>query len=60
VELVATGDGKILPSFIIIKCSVASGDNKYDLTSMRVIHNLHKEPAFDEKAGWTLKKWFDF
>ena len=24
---------------------------------MRVIHNLHKEPAFDEKAGWTLKKW---
>ena len=60
VELAATGDGNILPAFLIIKCSVPSGDNPCDLSSMRVIHNLHAQTAFNEKAGWTLKKWEGF
>ena len=46
-----------------IKCSVPSGSNPYDFGSMRVIHNLHTEPAFNESAGspgWSLKKWEGF
>ena len=57
VELAAAGDGNILPYFIVIKCSVPSGSNPYDFVSMRVIHNLHTEPAFNASAGWSLKKW---
>ena len=53
-------DGTILPYFIVIKCSVPSGSNPYDFGSMRVIHNLHTEPAFNASAGWSLKKWEDF
>ena len=62
VELAATGDGKMLPYFIVIKCSAPSGAsaNPYDLSGMRVIQNLHKEPFFSEREGWTLKKWEGF
>jgi hypothetical protein len=60
VELAAAGDGNILPYFIVIKCSVPSGSNPYDFGSMRVIHNLHAEPAFNVSAGWSLKKWEGF
>ena len=60
VELAATGDGNILPYFIVIKCSAPSGSNPHDFGNMRVIHNLHAEPAFSEDAGWTLKKWAGF
>jgi hypothetical protein len=60
VELAAAGDGNILPYFIVIKCSVPSGSNPYDFGSMRVIHNLHTEPAFNASAGWSLKKWEGF
>jgi len=45
---------------IVIKCSVPSGSNPYDFGSMRVIHNLHAEPAFNVSAGWSLKKWEGF
>ena len=27
---------------------------------MRVIQNLHKEPCFSEREGWTLKQWEGF
>ena len=50
VELAATGDGNILPYFIVIKCSAPSGSNPHDFGNMRVIHNLHAEPAFSEGA----------
>jgi hypothetical protein len=53
-------DGNILPYFIVIKCSAPSGSNPHDFDSMRVIHNLHAEPAFSDRAGWRLKKWEGF
>jgi len=57
VELAATGEGSVLPYFIVIKCSPPSGSNPFDYSNMRVLHNLHKEPAFSERAGWKLKQW---
>jgi hypothetical protein len=46
VELAAAGDGNILPYFIVINSSAPSGSNPHDFSDMRVIHNLHSEPAF--------------
>ena len=57
VGLEATGDGSVLPYFIVIKCATPSGSNPFDYSNMRVLHNLHKEPAFSEAAGWKLKEW---
>ena len=57
VELTATGEGSVLPYFIVIKCSKPPGANPFDYSNMRVLYNLHKEPAFRDQAGWQLKEW---
>ena len=58
VELAATGDGTMLPYFIVVKCSVPQGVNPYDYRNMRVVQMLQKEPFFQD--GWELKQWKGF
>jgi hypothetical protein len=50
----ATAAGNHIGSFNIIKCSVK---DPYDLSSARVISNLHKKPGFTAEDGWELREW---
>ena len=46
-------DGSSLPASFIIKCTT---DN-IDQSDIRVIESLHKQPDFNEDAGWGLGWW---
>lgn len=46
-------DGEMGDAFCIIKCNVA----RPDLSSTRVIQNLHNMPGFKACDGWTLHVW---
>jgi hypothetical protein len=47
------GDGGMLASFNIIKCS----STKADLTGTRVLKDLHKMSGFTEADGWEMLTW---
>jgi hypothetical protein len=47
------GEGGMLPSFNIIKCS----PTKADLTSTRVLKDLHKVSGFTAADGWEFLVW---
>mmetsp|Transcript_46741 Transcript_46741/g.99717 ORF Transcript_46741/g.99717 Transcript_46741/m.99717 type:complete len:384 (-) Transcript_46741:262-1413(-) len=49
-----TADGKMQPSFHIIKCDSKTPN---DLSQTRVIQKLHQEEGFREQDGWELKMW---
>ena len=51
--LLVKGDGKMCPSFHIIKCSI----NRPDLTTSTVLKSLHKSTGYTEADGWSHLIW---
>jgi hypothetical protein len=52
--LAGTGEGEMLPSWDVIKCSVKG----HDLSSVRVLKAMFEsEPGFMAADGWQLKMW---
>jgi hypothetical protein len=47
------GSGEMGPHFCIIPCS----SKKPDLSSTRVLKELHKKPGFTEADGWEMHTW---
>lgn len=52
--LYGSAEGNMEPAFIITKCT---SKNSFDLSSTRVVQNLHALPDYSAVRGWTLKNW---
>lgn len=47
-------DGKMAPSFHVIKCQSKTAN---DLTKTTVVDNIHRAPGFRAQDGWEKKTW---
>eukprot|EP00961_Rhodomonas_salina_P121603 1637249-Rhodomonas_salina.1 len=52
-NLTGSGEGNLLPEFLIIACTVG----KPDMSRVKVIKSLHKEQGFTAEEGWEYKWW---
>eukprot|EP00961_Rhodomonas_salina_P040903 549662-Rhodomonas_salina.3 len=53
VNLTGSGEGDLLPEFLIIASTVG----KPDMSHVKVIESLHKEEGFTAEKGWEYKWW---